>query len=750
MQTSGGFGSKTLGSTSSSTWSAAATLQQRLNPFAGYTPGTSKAAQKLNASTHKRIEDANTVETRLRNEADEAEDWASLHGVERFVHPRTGTELPEVVWFYPGRCELLNGGVASCQLRGLLYYLATGGSEDFVNPGEKNAQLSALRIQEEGLREMVTEEREKALEMESMLLMLQMEDARTAENMIALVRSVRDHLETALQLEDQLQAEETLFEPSQSHVDDMRRTAQDMSHLVDTEADDAEKLEVFLRHKEVLRSGIAAKRRRIKDAEVAIERLRKCIFFLERTGFVQVQSSGWQRARQEDVLSLVPKYSWSVEQEQLHLGMGRFAWCAPLSAHARAEQCLGLTRQMVLPDHPQELPAGAWFKVKLPTGLWIVPSHYALRHGDDGVPAAPAVRHDSNASMWDGTKQKTIAPAGVVGPDPPMTSWGSTTRAQREFCGTALLDWQLWGREDGESAAWVLLRDHKGDTALHSPFGEAVWRVDESKVSVEDGKGKVQKKKMVEFLVIMTGPTSNGGHGLFCSGFDVFGQVGEEKEKQPPPQAPSGFKYKYDNELYLCDCKPIVPNECVIFGTNDEHCPMTFSSEPPLPNGLVLDPRTGTISGSLELETLGDWQVKVLSGARVTFTVTCTNAVGAAKTKVTWTMITAPRFFGYRHSNATYEVGDPNMAFSTELLAEAESQGWTRPPFLPVNLPRETPTNTIKDECDVGSRFTWPANIPLPTVGGVPVAWEGRLSWPKYELASELPLGLVLDEKTAW
>mmetsp|Transcript_20190 Transcript_20190/g.48163 ORF Transcript_20190/g.48163 Transcript_20190/m.48163 type:complete len:122 (-) Transcript_20190:3-368(-) len=121
MQTSGGFGSKTLGSTSSSTWSAAATLQQRLNPFAGYTPGTSKAAQKLNASTHKRIEDANTVETRLRNEADEAEDWASLHGVERFVHPRTGTELPEVVWFYPGRCELLNGGVASCQLRGLLY-----------------------------------------------------------------------------------------------------------------------------------------------------------------------------------------------------------------------------------------------------------------------------------------------------------------------------------------------------------------------------------------------------------------------------------------------------------------------------------------------------------------------------------------------------------------------------------------------------------------------------------------------------
>ncbi len=462
-----------------------------------------------------------------------------------------------------------------------------------------------------------------------------------------------------------------------------------------------------------MRTGLAAKRRRLKQAVAEIRRLQLSILFLERNGFVEVLSSGWQRGRQEDVLSLTPKYSWS-----------HYTWEAGGS-----------------PAHPKRCPAGAWFTVSLPAGLWIIPSHYALRHGDDCVPHAPAVRHDSNASTWDGTLHKTIAPTTM-----PVTSWGSTTRAQRTYAPNALVEWQLWGAESREGGAWILLGDHRGDTGLHAAWGEAVWEV---RCQDEQGVAAKARRKLVKFMVVMTGPTANGGHGLFCSGFDVFGQTGLEREKRPPPQAPHGLRYKFDNELYVCDGAAIIPNECHVLGTNDDQCPMTFVSHPELPHGLVVDPRNGTISGRLVLAELGAWTTKVRQGQRLSFTVTCSNCVGKATTRVSLTIIAAPRHFGYKHTDVTYEIGDAHMAFSKELMAAAQDQGWRRPRFLPVDLPRDVESNGIREECDLGSCFSWPDDIPLPTRGGVPVLWSGPLSWPRFELVAGLPEGLALDARTA-
>ena len=85
-----------------------------------------------------------------------------------------------------------------------------------------------------------------------------------------------------------------------------------------------------------------------------------------------------------------------------------------------------------------------------------MPTHYALRHGDDGQSTAPGLRHDSNCSLF---SLPDHAPQGM---GTPPTSWGVTTRAKRAFNGTALFNWQLWasstGAEDGSE--WTLLRDH--------------------------------------------------------------------------------------------------------------------------------------------------------------------------------------------------------------------------------------------------------------------------------------------------
>lgn len=65
---------------------------------------------------------------------------------ERFVHPYTGEEIPEIAHFFPGSSASIDDGRVSCPLRGLMFYLATGGREEsrFINPGHRSELVAAL------------------------------------------------------------------------------------------------------------------------------------------------------------------------------------------------------------------------------------------------------------------------------------------------------------------------------------------------------------------------------------------------------------------------------------------------------------------------------------------------------------------------------------------------------------------------------------------------------------------------------
>jgi hypothetical protein len=88
---------------------------------------------------------------------------------------------------------------------------------------------------------------------------------------------------------------------------------------------------------------------------------------------------------------------------------------------------------------------GAWFSVRLPPGLWLVPSRYSLRHGH-GTPSH------------------------------------------------SLRNWDLLGSSDGDN--WQVLRSHVDDHSLDGRFAASTWSVGQS--------GPLRA-----FRVQMTGPNSS-------------------------------------------------------------------------------------------------------------------------------------------------------------------------------------------------------------------------------------------------
>jgi hypothetical protein len=153
---------------------------------------------------------------------------------------------------------------------------------------------------------------------------------------------------------------------------------------------------------------------------------------------------------------------------------------------------------------------------------------------------------------------------------------------------------------------------------------------------------------------------------------------------------PAGLKYIYDDELYICDGRVVADNSCTLeSGSNDEQCRVTFSVEPALPQGLALDPRTGTISGGIDFDTAPDEErALALKPKRTRYTVTARNVAGTCKTHVSITLMVAPRTLHYAHTDVTFRAGELRMAWSAELLEQARERGWKRnpDPFFPIDL----------------------------------------------------------------
>ena len=422
---------------------------------------------------------------------------ATVNGCERFAHPLTGKELPSEVHFAPRSCILIDNGRASCPPRGLLHYLATGGGEiagnddesiEYVNPADKVAWLESLDCRVADLRAQIDKDDAETYDAQIVLWELESQTPHTHAKVLEMLSQARQGIASIAQMETHLISVASLSDPMPGRIDDIRRAIVRQRASVDDLIAQAKESETLLSRQEALRSMLEDLRERSSINEQEMRRLMANRDFIAIHGFVKITSSGWQRGTVEDVLSWSPTYSWS-----------DYRWEAKSMAH------------------PEGMPAGAWFQVELPADVEIMPTHYALRHGDDGQSTAPGLRHDANCSLFSLDKE---APQGV---GDPATTWGCTTRAKRPFNGTALLNWQLWASASGNDD-WVMLRDHVNDSSLHGAFQSHVW-------PLRWTEGQCFRF----FRVIMTGPCSNGAHSLMCSGFELYGQVGKEI---PPPPAP--------------------------------------------------------------------------------------------------------------------------------------------------------------------------------------------------------------------
>ena len=419
---------------------------------------------------------------------------------ERFTHPLTGFELPPEMWFATRSCILIDNNRTSCPPRGLIHYLATGGGDiaggeganaEYINPGDAPAWLHFLDRKIDELRTRIDREDSEMIDMQSVLWdMEEKKPTLTPAQILEMLDTSRSGLESIKQMEEHLKSVSSLSYPEPERMDEIRRAIAKQRSTIDHTIQQAKESEKELSRQETLRAAIARLHEQGPALALELRRLELNRDLIAEHGFVKVTSSGWQRGVEHDVLSATPKYSWS-----------DYCWEAESSS-----------------AHPRALPAGAWFQIQLPQGLGIIPSHYALRHGDDGCSTAPALRHDSNCSLF------SIPGMPAQGVGNPATSWGSNTRAKKRFNGTALLNWQLWASNAGSDSGWTLLRDHVNDRALHAAFQFAVWPLPWQ-----------ERREFSIFRVIMTGPCSSGAHALMCSGFELYGQVGHEVP--PPPKA---------------------------------------------------------------------------------------------------------------------------------------------------------------------------------------------------------------------
>ena len=346
------------------------------------------------------------------------ESLATVNGCTRFAHPFTGFELPQGVHFAPSSCVVLDGK-GHAPPRGLLFYLATGGGElagavdegtaEYVNPGDTPAWLKALDRRIAELQTRIDREDAEIYDLQTVLWDLEANTLHTHAQILEMLTQARHGLASTKQLEDHLISVASLADPMPSRVDDIRRAIAKQHTSIDETIRQAKESESLLSRHEVLQSALQELLDQSPLNTAELKRLQANRSFIATHGFVKVTSSGWQRGVHEDVLSWSPTYSWS-----------DYCWEPVLS-----------------PAHPQALPAGAWFEIELPEGMQITPTHYSLRHGDDGCSTAPGLRHDSNCAHFAHPSEA------LQGVGAPLTSWGSTTRAKRAFNGTALLNWQV-------------------------------------------------------------------------------------------------------------------------------------------------------------------------------------------------------------------------------------------------------------------------------------------------------------------
>jgi len=560
----------------------------------------------------------------------------------RYLHPRTGEKLPDVAFFEPGGCHLMDGGRTlrvGDHARGVIHYLATAGNEEWANPADREGVCAELQRRRDESRSRAEKLREEEMERRYALCRVQCEDKRTRadhEILLGQVASAASGLEF---LETELRSERTLRRPHTQGIEAIRRQAYELRSKLRELEEDAESLRRSLDMRTAYTIGLDETRKKCEAEEARASELDKSMQEIISAGFVNVTTSGWQRGREIDIVGLLPTHSWS--RYTFHTDGCEAADAAPPlaeGAHLKG-------------GHPEGKPSGSWFQVDLPSAMRLYPSHYALRHGDDAS-QLHGVRHDSDCVL-------TSTCAG----EDPKTSWGGTTRARGDFTGAALTNWELWGYavEDAPlKAGWVPLSRHVGDTSLHGPWATAVWPVE------------ARGRQISSFRVVMTGPTLNGGHSLFCSGFDVFGQVGEPEKVKPLPKPPRGIQYLYTFELYTCGV-PIEPNRCVVeSGTNDADYPMVFTVSPALPAGLIMDAKDGEISGSVDYDKLELMQrLDVDRGKVVSYQIMVDNGIGQDVCQIKIVIMRPPVAFKYEHTDVTYQSNEAKMAFSKEIIDAA-------------------------------------------------------------------------------
>jgi len=108
----------------------------------------------------------------------------------------------------------------------------------------------------------------------------------------------------------------------------------------------------------------------------------------------------------------------------------------------------------------------------------------------------------------------------------------------------------------------------------------------------------------------------------------------------------------------------------------------SFSVEPALPSGLVIDPATGVISGTPK-ETV----------EKATYTVTARNETGAATATLSFGVkVMAPEALSYPRVDDVYSVGEK---VSLEPQVEGGATSWTVEPALPSGLEIDAATGKI-------------------------------------------------------
>ena len=257
----------------------------------------------------------------------------------RFMHPWTGVRLPDVVDFEPRSCSIIDDGKVNCEYRGLIYYLATGGSssEKYVNPGDKVAVIERIRQSRAATQKRLHEIVEHIARLEDMLNELQSREPCTEDDVRSAVVKELESRQLANEIQGVLRLDTTRSQPNFAQLAALQDELRRLNNQAAGAHNRSERLLRAIGLRRTLSSALAAHRdellfckARARDFHEAEERIAGA-----DGGLVSVDSCAWQRGRAIDVLGGGPAYSWS-----------DYVW-EPGGA----------------PWHPRGERAGAWFEV---------------------------------------------------------------------------------------------------------------------------------------------------------------------------------------------------------------------------------------------------------------------------------------------------------------------------------------------------------------------------------------------------